>query len=570
MTSSAGPAATSEATRTRDSEPAMAVTLSGRLLIDSALYNKGTAFTAEERRELGLLGFLPPQVESIETQVARAYRAYQGKPTDIERHIYLRQLQDENETLFYRLVLEHIEEMMPIVYTPVVGQACQQFSDIYRRPRGLFLAWPDRADLDSSLAGIRRHAEVIVVTDGERILGLGDQGAGGMGISIGKLSLYTLIGGVHPAHTLPIFLDAGTNNAERLNDPSYIGWRHERVTGQDYDDFIEMFVTAVRRRYPNALLQWEDFSSAHAAPILARYRDRLCTFNDDIQGTAAVATGTILAAMEVAGGRLTEQRFVMLGAGSAGIGIREQLIRTLIRHGLDEATAGNEFYVLDSKGLIHDGRSDLSPAKRAVAQPASAIATWRGTSLADVVHHARPTVLMGATGEPGVFTEAIIREMAAHTERPIVFPMSNPTSRAEAIPEDLLKWTDGRALVATGSPFAPVSHGGRTHVIAQSNNSYIFPAIGLAVRAAGIRRITDDLFMTAAEALKDTSPALHDPAAPLLPALRDIRPVARHIARAVALEAQAKGLAEPMDEARLDRRLDEAMWFPAYRRLVPA
>ena len=556
--------------RSRDAEPATAITLAGRLLIDNALFNKGTAFTADERRQFGLLGFLPPQVETIETQVGRAYRAYQAKPSDIERHIYLRQLQDENETLFYRLVLEHIEEMMPIVYTPVVGQACQQFSDIYRRPRGLFLAYPDRADLDASFAGIRRNAEVIVVTDGERILGLGDQGAGGMGISIGKLSLYTLIGGISPARTLPILLDVGTNNEERLNDPAYIGWRHERITGQDYDDFIEMFVTAVSRRYPNALLQWEDFSSAHAAPLLERYRDRLCTFNDDIQGTAAVATGTILAAMEVAGGRLTDQRFVMLGAGSAGIGIREQLIRTMVRHGLDEAGAGARFYILDSKGLIHDGRGDLSAAKRAVAQPASAIDGWRGTSLADVVHHARPTVLLGATGEPGVFTEAIIREMAAHTGLPIVFPMSNPTSRAEAIPEDLLKWTDGRALVATGSPFSPVTHGGRKHVIAQSNNSYIFPAIGLAVRAAGIRRITDELFMTAAEALRDTSPALQDRDASLLPALRDIRSVARHIARAVALEAQAQGLTEPLEETQLDRRLDEAMWFPAYRRLVPA
>jgi len=559
MTNPERSAVPNDASRSRGTEPATAITLSGRLLIDNALFNKGTAFTAEERRQHGLLGFLPPQVETIETQVARAYRAYQAKPTDIERHIYLRQLQDENETLFYRLVLEHIEEMMPIVYTPVVGQACQQFSDIYRRPRGLFLAYPDRADLDASFAGVRRNAEVIVVTDGERILGLGDQGAGGMGISIGKLSLYTLIGGVHPARTLPILLDAGTNNEERLNDPSYIGWRHERITGQDYDDFIEMFVAAVSRRYPNALLQWEDFSSAHAAPLLERYRDRLCTFNDDIQGTAAVATGTILAAMEV-----------MLGAGSAGIGIREQLIRTMVRHGLDEAKAGAQFYVLDSKGLIHAGRSDLSAAKRAVAQPASAIEGWRGTALADVVHRVRPTVLMGATGEPGVFTEAIIRDMAAHTERPIVFPMSNPTSRAEAVPGDLLKWTDGRALVATGSPFAPVKHGGRTHVIAQSNNSYIFPAIGLAVRAAGIRRITDALFMTAAEALKDTSPALQDPTASLLPSLRDIRPVARHIARAVAMEAQAQGLADPLEEAELDRRLDEAMWFPAYRRLVPA
>jgi len=542
--------------------------LTGRLLIDSALYNKGTAFTAEERQDLGLLGFLPPQIENIETQVARAYRAFSAKPTDIERHIYLRALQDENETLFYRLVLEHIEEMMPILYTPVVGQACQQFSDIYRRPRGLFLAYPERDQLDRIFASVRRRAEVIVVTDGERILGLGDQGAGGMGIPIGKLSLYTLIGGIHPAHTLPILLDVGTNNAERLNDPTYVGWRHERITGQEYYDFIEMFVAAVHKRYPDTLLQWEDFSSAHAAPILERYRDRLCTFNDDIQGTAAVATGTILAAMEVAGGRLTDQRFVMLGAGSAGIGIREQLIRTMVRHGMDEAAAGAAFFVLDSKGLIHDGRGDLGAAKRAVAQPQAAVAGWRGTDLASVVHHARPTVLLGATGEPGVFSEAIIRDMAADVERPVVFPMSNPTSRAEATPEDLLDWTDGRALVATGSPFAPVRRGDQTHVIAQSNNSYIFPAMGLAVRATGIRRVTDEMFMVAAEALKEMSPALQDPQASLLPPLREIRSVARHIAHAVAVEARAQGLAEALDDDQLQARLDQVMWYPEYRRLV--
>ncbi len=548
----------------------ISVERTGRALLDSPLLNKGTAFTLEERRELHLTGRLPPHVETIESQVARCYRAFCGKSTDLEKHIYLRQLQDENETLFYRLLLEYIDEMMPIVYTPVVGKACQQFSNIYRRPRGLFISYPLRDEIDEIFDKVRRNADIIVVTDGERLLGLGDQGAGGMGIPIGKLSLYTLVGGIHPARTLPILLDTGTDNRERLDDPGYVGWRHERIRGQEYDDFIERFVQAVMRRFPDALLQWEDFASAQAAPILQRYRDRLCTFNDDIQGTAAVATGTILAAVAVAGGHVRDQRFVMLGAGSAGVGIREQLIRELVRAGLSHDEGRSRFHVIDSKGLIHDGRSGLSPTKQQLVQPAGLIAGWDGVTLADVVRNTRPTVLVGVTGQAGAFTEQIVREMAAHTERPIIFPLSNPTSRAEATPADLLAWTDGRALIATGSPFAPVDHKGRTHVIAQCNNSYIFPAMGLAVRAAGATRVTDEMFMVAADALKETSPALADPEASLLPSLRDIRHVARHIARAVATEAMREGVAESISPDELERCLDRTMWFPRYPRLTLA
>ena len=543
------------------------------MLIETPLLNKGTAFSLDERRELGVLGFLPPPVETIDDQVARCYRAFREKPTGIEKHIYLRQLQDENETLFYRLLQRYIDEMMPIVYTPVVGAACQQFSRIYRRPRGLFLSYPQGDEMEAIFANVRRDAQVIVVTDGERILGLGDQGAGGMGIPIGKLSLYTLCGGIDPARTLPVLLDTGTNNQERLDDPSYVGWRHERIRGPAYDEFIDRFVGAVQRRFGGALLQWEDFAFANAGPILERYRDRLCTFNDDIQGTAAVTTGTVLAAVSATGGTLAEQRFVVMGAGSAGVGIRAQLIGTLVREGTSEPEARSHFYVLDRKGLIHDGRGDLSAVKASLVQRCEALAGWDvsgSISFADVVRNVRPTVLIGVTGQAGTFTEPIIREMAAHTDRPIILPLSNPTSRAEAKPADLLKWTDGRALIATGSPFDPVEHKGRTHVIAQCNNSYVFPAIGLAVLAVRARRVTDEMFMVAATALKEMSPALDNPQASLLPPLRDIRSVSRHIARAVATEAQREGVADPCSPEELDERLDQTMWKPEYRRMTRA
>jgi len=543
------------------------------MLIETPLLNKGTAFSLDERRELGVLGFLPPQVETIDDQVARCYRAFREKPSGIEKHIYLRQLQDENETLFYRLLQRYIDEMMPIVYTPIVGQACQQFSHIYRRPRGLFISYPQRDEMDAIFANVRRHVEVIVVTDGERILGLGDQGAGGMGIPIGKLSLYTLCGGIDPARTLPILLDTGTNNRERLDDPCYVGWRHERIRGSDYDDFIELFVEAVMKRFPDVLLQWEDFASTNAQPLLDRYRDRLCTFNDDIQGTAAVTTGTVLAAVAAAGSRPADQRVVLVGAGSAGVGIRAQFIATLVRDGMNEQDARSRFHVIDSKGLIHEGRDDLHPTKRPLVQKSEWLSDWDvsgSITLADVIRNARPTVLIGVTGRAGTFTEPIIREMAKHIDRPIIFPLSNPTSRAEATPADLLAWTDGRALIATGSPFEPVDYDGRTYHIAQCNNSYIFPAIGLAVRATHARRVTDEMFMVAADALKDRSTAGADRGASLLPPLNEIRDVARHIARVVAIEAQRQGVADPCTADELELRLDRTMWKPEYRRLVRA
>jgi len=555
----------------RASPSPKAITERGEQLLEDPLLNKGTAFSAAERRELGLLGLLPPHVENLDTQVGRAYAAYRLMPDDLERHIFLRDLQDTNEILFYRLLLDHLREMMPIIYTPVVGQACQSFSEIYQRPRGLFISYPERDHIDAMLDNAPcDRVDVIVVTDGERILGLGDQGAGGMGIPIGKLSLYTACGGINPAYTLPILLDVGTNNAERLKDPTYIGWRHERVSGPEYDDFVDRFVQAVKRKFPDVLLQFEDFAQTHAAPLLGRYRDQLCTFNDDIQGTAAVAVGTLLAAVKVSGAPLSDQRVAVLGAGSAGCGIAELIVAAMVKEGLSEPDARARFYMVDRPGLLHDGLSGLLPFQKDLVQSESRVSGWRegkadNITLLDVMKHAKPTILIGVSGQPGLFTEDIIREMASHTERPIVFPLSNPTSRVEATPADLIAWTDGKVIVATGSPFDPVDWKGRSVPIGQCNNSYIFPGMGLGILAVGARRVSDGMFMAAAEALSGRSPALSDPDAALLPPLHDARDVAVDIACAVAAKAVEEGLADPCDAAEIKRCVDARRWEPAYR-----
>ena len=546
------------------------VVLRGRSLLDSPLLNKGTAFTWAERKELGLLGLLPPTQETLDEQASRAYEAYCNKSTDLERHIYLRQLQDANEILFYRVLLDHLAEMTPIVYTPTVGLACERFSHIFRRPRGLYLSYPERAQLDAILddaSGSR--ISVIVVTDGERILGLGDQGVGGMGIPIGKLSLYTACGGVHPGTTLPILLDVGTNNQERLDDPMYVGWRHERIAGPEYDAFIETFVKAVERNFPGVLLQWEDFAQAHAGPILERYRDRLCTFNDDIQGTAAVATGALLAAAAASGERLRDQRIAILGAGSAGCGVAEQLVAAMVDEGLELHEARARFFLVDRQGLLHDRITGLKPFQEHFRQPSERVAGWDldsdGTiSLHEVVRQARPTILIGVSGQPGMFTESIVRTMAQQSTRPIIFPLSNPTSRAEATPAKLIEWTEGRALVATGSPFDDVEFAGRRFPIAQCNNSYVFPGLGLGVVAVGASRVSEAMFMAAARALAACSPAATDASAPLLPPLSESRVVARAIALAVAGRAQLEGLAPPCPPGRLESLVDHAMWRPRY------
>src|SRR5229473_1394515 len=493
----------------------------GTELLNRPGLNKGTAFTEDERSTLALQGLLPPQVENLAEQVARAYDAYQRKGDDLERHIYLRALQDTNEVLFYRLLLDHIEEMTPMVYTPVVGLACQQFSHIYRRARGLFISYPLRDSIPALLRNRpNRDIDVIVVTDGERILGIGDQGAGGLGIPIGKLSLYTLIGGIRPERTLPIVLDVGTNNAELLNDPEYLGWRHERITGSQYFDFVDQFVQAVKHELPGTCLQWEDFATPRARPLLERYRDQLLTFNDDIQSTAAVALGAILGAVKVAGTPLKEQRVVMLGAGSAGVGVADLIRAAMQEAGLSDEDARRRFWFVDKDGLLHSGRTDLTAEQRVYAQPLERVSAWasggNGIALADVIRKAEPTILIGLSTAYGAFTEAIVREMARKVERPIILPLSNPTSKSEATAEDLIRWTDGRALVASGSPFAPVNYGGRKFPIAQCNNVFIFPAMGLGIIASGTRRVTDAMMQAAARALAANSPALKDPSASLL------------------------------------------------------
>jgi malate dehydrogenase (oxaloacetate-decarboxylating) len=546
----------------------------GMDLLNRQYLSKGTAFTEEERKEFGLQGLLPPYVETLEEQVARAYEAYQRKDDDLERHIYLRALQDTNEVLFYQLLLGHIEEMTPIVYTPTVALACEQFSHIYRRPRGLFIPYPLRDSIPQLLRNRPNYGvDVIVVTDGERILGIGDQGAGGMGIPIGKLSLYTLIGGIRPERTLPIVLDVGTNNPDRLNDPEYFGWRHERVTGDAYFDFVDQFVQAVKKEMPGACLQWEDFATAHAWPLLQRYRDQLLTFNDDIQGTSAVALGAILGAVKVTGKSLKEQQIVMLGAGSAGIGVADGLRQAIKGEGLSEEEARRRFWVVDKDGLLHTGRKELTSEQRVYAQSESRISGWPQTSnghigLADVIGNVDATILIGLSTVGGAFSESIVREMARKVERPIIFPLSNPTSRSEAKAEDLIRWTDGRALVASGSPFAPVSYGGRKIPIAQCNNIYIFPAMGLGVVASGARRVTEPMMLAAARTLAGNSPSLNDPSVSLLPPLTELRRVAADIAIAVGVEAQKDGDALNIGEDELRKRVHRTQWTPVYPSFV--
>ena len=542
----------------------------GMDLLDRPLLNKGTAFSDLERTEFGLHGLLPPQLETLDEQVGRAYEAYQRKDDDLERHIYLRALQDTNEVLFYRLLLDHIADMTPLVYTPVVALACEQFSHIYRRPRGLFISYPLRDSIPALLRNRpNKDVDVIVVTDGERILGIGDQGAGGLGIPIGKLSLYTLIGGIHPGRTLPIVLDVGTNNTERLKDPEYLGWRHERITGQEYFDFVDQFVQAVKQELPGVCLQWEDFATPHARPILQRYGDQLLTFNDDIKGTSAVALGAILGAVKVTGKSLNDQQIVMLGAGSAGIGVADGLREAMKGEGLSELEARTHFWVIDKDGLLQSGRRDLTPEQSVYAQPESHVSGWPRSSnghigLADVIGKIDATTLIGLSTVGGAFSEPIVREMARKVQRPIIFPLSNPTTKSEARADDLIRWTDGRALVATGSPFAPVSYGGRKIPIAQCNNVYIFPAMGLGVVASGARRVTEPMMLAAARALAANSPALKDPSASLLPPLAEIRRVAAEIALAVGVEAQKDGVAPNISEDALRQRVRNAQWSPAY------
>ncbi|MDX1301716.1 NAD-dependent malic enzyme [Photobacterium sp.] len=543
----------------------------GPALLETPLLNKGSAFSVEERMFFNLEGLLPEAIETIEEQTDRAYQQYQKFDNDIDKHIYLRNIQDTNETLFYRLVENHITEMMPIIYTPTVGAACENFSNIYRRGRGLFISYPNRDRIEDMLNNASRHnVKVIVVTDGERILGLGDQGIGGMGIPIGKLSLYTACGGISPAYTLPVVLDVGTNNPQRLSDPMYMGWRHPRITGKEYENFVDEFIQAVKHRWPDALIQFEDFAQKNAMPVLERYKDKVCCFNDDIQGTAAVTVGSLLAACKAAGSKLSEQRITFLGAGSAGCGIAEAIIAQMVSEGISEQQARSQVYMVDRWGLLIDDMPNLLNFQQRLVQKRHALTEWdtqdNNVSLLDVMRNAKPTVLIGVSGVPGLFSEDVIREMHKHCERPIVFPLSNPTSRVEATPADIIRWTDGKALVATGSPFDPVLHNGKTFPIAQCNNSYIFPGIGLGVLAVGARRVTDEMLMESSRALAECSPLAINGHGALLPPLEDIQIVSRKIAFAVAKKAVEQRKAPKNTDERIIEKIDENFWQSDYRR----
>lgn len=543
-------------------------------LINQPGLNKGTAFTEEERDLFHLHGLLPPHVGTLEDQAARRIKILRSFETDFERYAFLRDMQDTNETLFYSVLVNNLEELLPIVYTPTVGEGCQRFSEIWRKPRGLFLSYANKHRIREIFADKRfDRVRAIVVTDGERILGLGDQGAGGMGISIGKLALYVGCAGIHPEETLPILLDVGTNNQERLNDPLYVGWRHERVTGVEYDEFVEEFVTAVVERWPDVLLQWEDFAGAHAGQLLERYRDRLCTFNDDIQSTASVALATLLAAINVTGIPLTGQRVALLGAGSAGCGIVSLVLRAMIEAGASEAEARSRFYAIDRDGLLVDGMPGITSWQRPFVQSQAAVANWKTQSpgkigLFDVVANAHPTVLIGVSGQFGAFTEQAIRLMAQHVEKPVIFPLSNPTSRSEATLEQLVTWTDGRALVGTGSPFKPVLWNGVEIANNQTNNSYIFPGMGLGILAVGASRVTDAMFMVAGKAVAAMSPTVTDPKGRLLPRVGQLRDVAISVAKVVARQAQLDGVAAVREESAIDARIADYMWEPQYRRYI--
>ncbi|MGO9518027.1 MAG: NAD-dependent malic enzyme [Candidatus Korobacteraceae bacterium] len=544
--------------------------LSGFDLINFPMLNKGTAFTEDERTDFALHGLLPPHVGDLADQAARRLKVLRDFETDFERYAYLRDLQDTNETLFYAVLVRNIEEMMPLVYTPTVGEGCQRFSEIWRKPRGLFLSYPNQNRIREILGHPRYDPiRAIVVSDGERILGLGDQGAGGLGIPIGKLALYTACAGIHPQACLPVLLDVGTDNLDRLEDPVYVGWRHQRVRGAEYDNFVDTFVNSVIERWPHVLLQWEDFAGSNAGRLLERYRDRLCTFNDDIQGTAAVAAGTLLAAINVTGVPLTEQRIALLGAGSAGIGIVTLLLTAMKNAGLSEAEAHRRFYAVDKDGLLVDGMAGVRPAQQPFAQPRSAVSDWKlehkdHISLLDVVSNARPTTLIGVSGQAGAFTPEAVRAMAASVERPVIFPLSNPTSRSEATPADLLKWTDGRALVGTGSPFAAVSWNGREVPIDQTNNSYIFPGMGLGILSVEARHVTDTMFMAAAKCLAELSPARSNKSGRLLPPVSELRSVSFAVAKAVAVQAINDGVAGPLGDQTLERRIRANVWQPFY------
>jgi malate dehydrogenase (oxaloacetate-decarboxylating) len=550
---------------------AVRVRARGNAVLTNPLLNRGTAFTEQERRVLGLTGLLPCVVSTMEAQLRRVYAQYQRQPADLAKNVYLAHLRDRNEVLFYRLLIEHIEEMLPIVYTPTIGQAIERFSHEYRRPHGVYLSVDHPEDVEESLRNWGRgpdDVDLIVATDSEGILGIGDQGVGGIDIAIGKLAVYTAAAGIHPRRVIPVVLDVGTDNLGLLTDDMYLGNRHARIRDQRYDDLVDAYVTAATKLFPHAMLHWEDFGVSNARRILDRYVDRCCTFNDDMQGTAAVVLAAAFAAVRATGGRLRDQRVVIHGAGTAGLGIADMIRDVMIREGLPPEEATRRFHALDRDGLLTDDRAArLYDFQVRYARPAAETAGWArggdaGIGLAEVVARARPTMLIGTSTQAGAFTETIVKTMASEVERPVIMPLSNPTARAEALPDDLIRWTDGRVLVATGSPFPPVHHAGRTHRIAQANNALVFPGLGLGVTVSRARRISQGMITAAADAVASLSDA-GKPGAPLLPPVADLRLVSATVGVAVARAAADEGLTETVLTDPI-QQVHQAMWRPEY------
>ncbi|MFE4921816.1 NAD-dependent malic enzyme [Streptomyces sp. NPDC056661] len=547
-------------------------TATGRAVLADPRLNRGTAFTPEERATLGLVGLVPPQSLTQHQQAVRAYAQYRSQPTDLAKNVYLTGLHDRNEVLFYRLVGDHLGEMLPIVYTPTVGTAIERYSYEFRRPHGIYLSVNAPEEIEEALSGSGLGAgdvDLIVATDGEAILGIGDWGVGGIDISEGKLTVYTAAGGVDPNRTLAVMLDVGTNRQQLLEDPLYLGNRHPRVDEKAYDAFIDAYVTTANRLFPDALLHWEDFGTANARRILDHYRDRVFTFNDDVQGTGAVNLAAVLSATKASGMAMTDHRIVVFGAGSAGTGIADQFRDALVADGLAEEEADRRFWAVDRYGLLTDDQDGLRDAQIRYARPAAEVAGWErdaqhgGVALAEVVRRVRPTVLIGTSGQGGAFTEQVVREMAAHTRRPVILPMSNPTPLAEATPADLLKWTDGRVLVATGSPFEPVEFRGVTYLIGQANNALIFPGLGLGAILARATRVTDGMLVAAAHAVAGQADG-STPGAPVLPLPDALRATSAAVAGAVGRAAARDGVARTEVDDGFGKLVRDAMWQPVY------
>jgi len=546
----------------------------GRRVLEDPKVNRGVAFTPEERAALGLTGLLPPQTLSLDQQTERAYTQFSREPDPLAKHVFLALLQDRNEVLFFRLVSDHLREMLPIVYTPTVGDAISQYSHEYRGPRGVYLSVEAPGDIDRAFddTGLGPDdVDLIVATDGEAILGIGDWGVGGIGISVGKLAVYTAAAGIDPMRVIPVVLDVGTNRQSLLDDPLYLGNRHRRVPQDAYDAFIEAYVSSAVRHFPRALLHWEDLGAANARRVLLAYRDKVFTFNDDIQGTGAINLATVLSALRVTGGRLSDQRIVVFGAGTAGVGIADQLRDAMVSDGLDEEETRRRFFLLGSRGLLLESLGDrLRDFQRAYARSDSELDDWERdgeghVGLLEVVRRTAPTVLIGTSGQPGSFGEEVVRAMAKGCERPLVLPLSNPTSLAEAEPADLLEWSDGRALIATGSPFEPVTYDKTVHVVAQANNAFVFPGLGLGAIVARATRVTDAMLHAAAEAVAaQVDPTT--PGAPLLPQVEELRVTSAAVAKAVAEAAVADGVADPATPtgSELEDAIASAMWEPAY------